>query len=345
VAAAACLALALAAPGGAAAAKRGPAALYWGAQIGPQLTGEQAPWDMKAVYKFQHIAGKNLSLIEFSSPFFECNPKCVLTHFPTEPLENIRAYGAIPIFSWSSASSPPVVNQPKFQLADIINGRYDGYIHEFAVKAKQWGHPFFLRFDWEMNGFWFPWNEGVNGNKSGEYVTAWRHVHDIFTAVGANNVSWVWCPNIDLGGANNLIPLGSVYPGNRYVDWTALDGFNWGNRAGSPGWQTFDQVFHGTYRRIITKIAPHKPMLLAEVASTDRGGSKAKWIKNMFKVIRHRYHKIRGVVWYDIDDRGAGWPIETSKSVRRAFRKAISPKAYKPNVFGQISASPIRPPR
>jgi hypothetical protein len=24
--------------------------IYWGAQIGDQLTGEQAPWDMSAVY-------------------------------------------------------------------------------------------------------------------------------------------------------------------------------------------------------------------------------------------------------------------------------------------------------
>ena len=50
-----------------------------------------------------------------------------------------------------------------------------------------------------MNGNWFAWMEGVNGNQPGEYVAAWRHVHDIFTAVGATNVSWVWCPNVDPG--------------------------------------------------------------------------------------------------------------------------------------------------
>ena len=69
-------------------------------------------------------------------------------------------------------------------MRHVIDGTYDGYIRYFAQKAKEWGHPFFLRFNWEMNGFWFPWSEGVNGNKSGEFVAAWRHVHDIFTAEG-----------------------------------------------------------------------------------------------------------------------------------------------------------------
>ncbi len=35
---------------------------------------------------------------------------------------------------------------------------------------------------------------GVNGDQPGEFVAAWRHVHDIFTSVGATNATWVWCP-------------------------------------------------------------------------------------------------------------------------------------------------------
>ena len=86
-----------------------------------------------------------------------------------------------------------------------------------------------------MNGFWFPWTEGVNGNKPGEYVTAWRHVHDIFTAVGATNATWVWCPNVDFTAQAD--PAGEALPGRRYVDWTCLDGFNWGKTRDSAGWQ------------------------------------------------------------------------------------------------------------
>jgi hypothetical protein len=334
---------ALFSPGAALAKKRPPASVYWGAQIGDQMTGEAAPWDMNPVYRFQGIADKGLSLIEFGSPFAECDGgSCVMTKFPGTPLENVRRYGAIPVFSWNSTASPPDADQSQFSLGTLISGRYDAYIREFATKAKEWGKPFFLRFDWEMNGFWFPWSEGINGNTPGQYVAAWRHVHDIFAQVGATNATWVWCPNVDL--YNSLIPLGELYPGDRYVDWTALDGFNWGTRRGSPGWQSFNQVFHRTYKRIITRVARGKPMMLAEVASSDKGGSKAAWIKDMLNKVRHKYRKIRAIVWYDVDDRGTNWPIEHSKKASNAFRKGINPAAYRPNLYGGITQSPIQPP-
>jgi hypothetical protein len=337
------LALLLLVAPAAAAKKRPPTSLYWGAQIGEQMTGEAAPWDMEPVYHFQELAGKGLSLIEFGAPFAECEESgCVMTRFPSTPLENARSYGAIPVFSWNSTSSPPSVNQPDFNLGTLLSGRYDAYIREFATKAKEWGKPFFLRFDWEMNGFWFPWSEGVNGNTPGQFVAVWRHVHDIFESVGATNATWVWCPNVDL--YNSLTPLGELYPGDAYVDWTGLDGFNWGKRPGSPGWQSFNQVFHRTYRRIVKKVAPGKPMMLAEVASTDRGGNKPAWIKNMLNKVRHNYRKIRAIVWYDVDDRGTNWPLERSKKSSNAFRKGINPKAYRPNIFGGIVQSPIQPP-
>jgi Glycosyl hydrolase family 26 len=333
----------LLAPGAAAAKKRPPASLYWGAQVGDQITGEAAPWDMGGVLRLQQIAGKGLSLIEFGSPFAECGSGgCLQTKFPTTPLESARAYGAIPVFSWSSSQSPTTIDQPDYSLGAIVSGRWDAYIREFALKAKAWGHPFFLRFDWEMNGFWFPWNEGVNGNQPGEFVAAWRHVHDIFTAVGATNATWVWCPNVDLFGT--LTPMGRLYPGDSYVDWTCLDGFNWGKRRGSPGWQNFNEVFHRSYKRIVTKVAPHKPLMLAEVASSDKGGSKPAWIKNMYALVRHSYRKVRAVIWYDVDDRGTNWPIERRKQDRNAFRAAIRPGAFKPNMFAGIAKSPIPPP-
>ncbi|HWO84677.1 MAG TPA: glycosyl hydrolase [Solirubrobacterales bacterium] len=333
----------LVAPAAAATKQRPPTSLYWGAQIGDQMTGEAAPWDMTPVDRFQSIAGKGLSLIEFGSPFAECDGgHCVMTKFPSTPLENARRYGAIPVFSWNSTSSPPSVDQPDFNLGTLISGRYDSYIRDFATKAREWGKPFFLRFDWEMNGFWFPWSEGVNGNTPGQFVAAWRHVRDIFTQVGATNATWVWCPNVDL--FNSLTPLGELYPGDSYVDWTGLDGFNWGRRRGSPGWQSFNQVFHRTYKRIVTRVAPGKPMMLAEVASSDKGGSKSAWIKDMLAKVRHRYRKIRAIVWYDVDDRGTNWPIERNKKAGNAFRKGIRPSAYRPNIFGGITQSPIQPP-
>lgn len=319
-----------------------PSPLYWGAHIGPQFTGEQAPWDYKAVEDFEQVTKKKVSIVAFSSPFAECDDSnCVLNRFPTTPLENVREHGGIPFFSWSTSNGGNS-NQPAFRLSKFINGAYDAHIRKFAETSREWGHPYFLRFDWEMNGFWFPWSEGVNGNKSGQFVAAWRHIHDIFTSVGATNATWVWCPNVDFN--RKLVPLKGLYPGDEYVDWTCLDGFNWGDTANSAGWQNFNQVFHSTYLRILA-IAPHKPMLIGEVASDDRGGSKAKWIRNLLNIVPSRYRKIRGLIWYDERDQGMHWPIESSRSSANAFAKGIARSVYQSNRYADFESSgPIPAP-
>ncbi|MBS1675915.1 MAG: hypothetical protein JST08_00875 [Actinobacteria bacterium] len=318
--------------------------LFWGAQIGRQFTGEQAPWDMGAVSALQRRTKKGLSLVAFYEPFSSCgiSANCELNGFPAVPLQSIRDYGAVPFLSWSSASTDQeVARQPHFRLSRIIHGAFDKYIRAWAEASREWGHPYFLRFDWEMNGFWFPWNEGVNGNKPGEFVEAWRHVHDIFTEVGATNANWVWCPNIAL--IKRLKGFGSLYPGNQYVDWTCLDGFNWGNTKNSAGWQSFTHVFRSSYKEV-EKIAPAKPMIIGETASEERGGSKAAWIRNALSVIPNSFPKVRGLIWFDEDSQGMKWPIESSRSSERAFQGAIGRKLYRPNIYSHLAAPKIAPP-
>ncbi len=319
---------------------------YWGAWIGDQITGTDAPWDMSPVHFFEGMVGKGLSLVEFSSAWQVCGRSgCEPYEFPREAMDNVRRYGAVPVYSWGAESSPRTSeNQPAFQLASIINGTYDGYIAQFASEARDWGHPFFLRPNWEMNGSWFPWSELANGNSPGQYVAAWRHIHDVFNAVGATNVTWVWCPYADTEKRLKKTPLKPLYPGDAYVDWTCLDGFNWGIRRGSPGWLTFNQIFHSTYLEITRKIAPRKPMVIGEVASSDRGGSKAAWIQDMLRTVRTRYRRVRGLIWMDVNERETNWPIEKPRRVRNAFRHGIRNPAYIPNIFGSQAESPIPPP-
>jgi hypothetical protein len=320
------------------------APLYWGATIGPQLTGTQAPWDMTAVTKFEELAQKKVSLIQFFQPFSNCNVSpCSFYGFPSTPLERIRSHGAVPVLSWGSQSIPASLNEPNYQLSDLIEGKYDSYVRSFATAAKAWGHPFFLRFNWEMNGSWFSWSEGANGNRSGEFVAAWRHVHDIFTSVGATNATWVWSPNIDPG--NTMTSLASVYPGDAYVDWTALDGYNWGTNPAKPsGWRSFDQLYRSTYNRIVETVAPSKPMMVAEVASSEYGGSKANWTRDMLAKIPASYPKIRALVWFDKLDSSMDWPIETSSTATTAFAEGINSSVYSGNTFADLAANAIQPP-
>jgi mannan endo-1,4-beta-mannosidase len=318
--------------------------VYWGAWVGEQLTGSAPPWDMSGVSKFEQMTGKPLSLLEFASPFADCSSSpCSYFSFPSTPFDNIRAHGAIPFLSWSSQSIPGRLDEPDFQLSDLIAGRYDSYIRSFAARAREWGHPFFLRFDWEMNGSWFSWSEQANGNRQGEFVAAWRHVHDIFASAGASNATWVWCPSVDPNGT--MTSLASLYPGDSYVDWTCLDGYNWGTTPVAPRtWRSFDYLFGPSYRQITQKIAPDKPLLVGETASSEYGGSKAGWIHNMFGWLPTEFPKIRGLIWFEKKDNGVNWPIESSGTALSAFASGIQDPRYVPNSVGGVSASPIPPP-
>jgi hypothetical protein len=317
------------------------ASILWGATIGSHLTGNQAPWDMGAVTKFEDNARKKASMVQFFQPFANCNPGCSFYKFPTNPMESIRQHGSIPVLSWSSQSIPSTKVEPDFQLSDVISGRYDTYIREFATQAKAWNHPYFLRFNWEMNGSWFPWHEGVNGNLPGESAKAWRHVHDLFTAVGSENATWVWCPNVEYSGSTSLA---SLYPGDSYVDWTCLDGYNWGTNPAKPDkWKSFDTVYKPTYQKIVETIAPGKPMMIGEVASTEYGGSKAAWIKDMLAKIPTDYKKIRALLWFDKFDSSMDWPVETSTSATAAWAEGLQSSAYLGNAFADLSPAAIQP--
>ena len=324
---------------------RTAAPLYWGAWIENDQTGIKAPWDMSIVSSFARLVDKPLSLIGFSSPFADCtHTPCIPYYFSTTQMEDVRRYGAIPFFSWGvEAHGGSNFHQPGFQLADVIAGRFDHYIRRFATQARDWGHPFFLRFNWEMNGNWFLWSEQNNDNRPGDYIKAWRHVHDIFTQVGATNASWVWCPNVDPKG--DLQELRTIYPGDDYVDWTCLDGYNFG--ADSPGvpsrkWRTFNELFRATYRRV-ARIAPSKPMIIGEFASSDYGGDKAAWIRDALIRIPALYPRVRGLLYFDVNDRATHWPIERAPETIAAFRKEIDSPVYLDNQFGSLATSPIEP--
>ncbi len=314
------------------------APLYWGAWIGAQLTGTEAPWDYRAVTRFEQMVGKGVSLVSFSSPFANCTGQpCTPYSFPSAPFSRIRANGAIPFFSWSSASLPVSATEPAYSLRAVSEGRFDGYIDSWATAARDWGHPFFLRFDWEMNASTFPWSATASGNGPAEYVAAWRHVHQIFTRVGARNATWVWCPNADPDQDPEL--LAAMYPGDAYVDWTCLDGYN----SDDP-WRTFAGIVEDDYAVISEQIAPGKPMIIGETASTEVGGSKAEWISQMFGSLR-RLPDIRGLIWFDRTTGGADWPAESSPSSLAAFSRGVRAGSFVGSRYAGLGGSPIAPPR
>jgi beta-mannanase len=284
---------------------------------------------MGSALAFEAQAGKRMTLLEWGQDWYECNSgdprRCGMTRFPAGLAARVRAHGALPVLSWGSYAGGRGSEQPAYRLAEIIAGRYDRSILAWARAAAAWRHPFFLRFDWEMNTNEVPYSEHANGNRAGEFVRMWRHVHALFVRAGATNAIWVWCPNVEYPGS--VMPLRALYPGNRYVDWVGLDGYNWGTDRGR--WQTPAEVFGATYDRLTRRIAPSKPVMIGETASSEHGGSKAHWIADLLRrQLPRRFPRVRAVVWFNKSADGIDWPISTSAAAVRAFRRAIASPRY-----------------
>jgi hypothetical protein len=236
--------------------------IYWGAYMeGPSTYGasyRDAPWDDNTWRTFERTAGKRPSIVHFGvPPFWQQTFNLQLAQH-----RKIRNAGALELLDMSSGSVP---------LGDIASGKYDAAIYEWAREARAFGYPMFLRWDWEMNGRWFPWATMPGQATTPDvYVQAWRHIHDVFARAGAKNVSWVWCPNVAFNGST---AFAAVYPGSAYVDWTCLDGYNKGGADSA----SFVNLFKDSYHALL-KLAPTKPIMIGETASVDDAGKKPSWI-------------------------------------------------------------------
>jgi hypothetical protein len=138
-------------------------------------------------------------------------------------------------------------------------------------------------------------------------------------------VRWVWAPNVY--GQGGVEPFQAYYPGNEWVDYVALDGYNWGTSGqGTDRWESLYEVFAASYKRI-TELSS-KPVILSEVASGEAGGDKAEWIRNGFlKTIPNSFPRVAAVVWFDYD-KEEDWRVNSSPEALQAFREVAASPLY-----------------
>lgn len=228
------------------------------------------------------------------------------------------------IISWNP--SKPLrnnpVNQPDYRLKNITNGNFDAYINEWIIQLKQWRHPVVMRFAPEMNGDWVPW--GTLYNTPREYAVAYRYVVKKFRDQEALNVSWMWSPNE--ADQENITDW---YPGDKYVDWVGLSGFNWGNNK-TEEWRTMPQIYQRSFDQL-SKAGIEKPVSLVELSSVEDGKDplrKANWITDTYDMIQSDFPEVKMVVWANITSHKNHWEVNTSKASLEAFRKAIANPYY-----------------
>lgn len=244
---------------------------------------------------------------------------------PIADLNAVDARGATSLVTWEPwLWSGNGSNQPAYALDRITAGDYDTYIQQWGNALASWGKPVMLRFAHEMNGNWYPWAESANGNQAGDYVAAWRHVHDVVAATGATNVQWVWSPNVPYWGST---PLSGLYPGAGYVDVVALDGYNWGTAVSWSSWTSPSALF-GDGLTALRNLAPGKPIIISETASAEAGGSKADWNTALVSYLAAQ-PDITAFVWFH-HNKEVDWRINSSTSSANALAAALAARNSAP---------------
>jgi len=210
--------------------------------------------------------------------------------------------GRIPLISWGK------------QRADVVlSGADDAYITARADGIKALGKPVFLRWFWEMD-----FSENLRYSQSpAAYVAAWRHIRAIFTARGATNVAWVWCPNASSFKTGNAQ---RYYPGDDLVDWICADGYNF---YPDSSYREFEPIFAGFYAWASQR---PKPLMIAEYGDQSaRPGQRAAWLDAAHAALVEKFPRILAVVYFHSDSEH-DWTLYDEPDALAAFRRmALDP--------------------
>nr|WP_311578497.1 glycosyl hydrolase [Streptomyces sp. DSM 40712] len=168
------------------------------------------------------------------------------------------------MLAWESTvwTEPHHENWTETQLGwkNIASGKYDEEILDPQIRRiKAYGKRVFVSFDQETDA---RIKEGAGTPE--EFVAAYRHLRDRFRELGADNVVWVWTVSGYLGSADEMKAL---YPGDEYVDWIAMDQYNYYQCHNTTDWKDFLRSQQPSYAWLRENISDDKPVMLAEFAT------------------------------------------------------------------------------
>jgi mannan endo-1,4-beta-mannosidase len=231
---------------------------------------------------------------------------------------------------WTSDGSGNMVYQ-------VLNGKYDTFLKNYATTVAEFGHPVLFRLGNEMNGDWCPYSSYNTSKDTMIFKEFYWYVYDIFEKAGANNVIWVWNPNGTSFPNFKWNDANMYYPGDEYVDVIGLTAYNTGTYYPGETWTEFHDLYDSLYEEYNRLY--DKPMMITEFASSSVGGDKAQWIRNMFSHIG-KYENIKIAIWWDGSDRDAAgniarpYFIDEFPEILEIFREYLNKKPWYVDVYG-----------
>ena len=174
-----------------------------------------------------------------------------------------------------------------------------------------------------MNGDWFTWSL-----RPREFIDAWQRAHRIMrTEIGAKNIEWVWSPNVVSIPRTPANDLHLYYPGDAFVDWVGIDGYNFGTDHDEwHGWESLESVFDSVLDQFAARY-PDKPVMIAETAAAPgKGPQRERWIREAHAYLSAR-PRVKALVWFHYDKRRENepdWRIDTTPASLRAFNETFA---------------------
>ena len=279
--------------------------IYTGAFVDFGEGEAQVTYD--ALTAFERLTGKPLAVVACGNFWGD-------QAFPDKAVRIISGYGAVPFLFWSPWDKPYEEGQKtgRFGLQDILAGKWNTYIDNWADAARQYGKPLLVAWGLEMNGTWFPWSGyfygrgKVSGHQDGQklyagpelYKQAYRYVVDRVRARKATNILWGFHVNNFSSPNAPWNRISNYYPGAKYVDWLGMSVY--GKMERSEGWARFDDMMAGPYADICA-LDPDKPVFVAEWGVGEfPPGDKAGFIATALRELPTKYQRVRlAVYWHE----------------------------------------------
>ena len=193
--------------------------------------------------------------------------------------------------------------------ADVANGVTDKAIRSWARLFAAWtdgGTKWaYLAPLQEMNGGWVTY-----GLDPVSYKQAYFRIQRIFAEEGVpdESVVWVFAPN---GWSEPGHGFEGYYPGDANVDVVAFSTFNFGAcSCYASTWDTFETAFE-PYLERMRKMAPDKPIFVAQTASVAEGGDKDAWLLDTFSELDD-FSGLEALIYFNVakpEAGGASCPI------------------------------------
>ena len=281
-------------------------------------------WDenglRRQIADYNAAAGKKISVVTWFASAYENGRMTNWSQNYAPNLARVKRLGAVSLIKFSTQDYAYDKTHKAADLKLIANGTWDEYFKQSATAIKRFGGPVFISINHEMNGNWYPYSQAYPGSQTtaADYVAAWKRIVDIFNKNGADNVAWVWSPNVpDVGG----VSYQNYYPGDAYVDWIGVSLYS-GNEPGA-----MDAIYQQFSRR--------KPFFITEWATAPeknkfnaRFPGEVEWVQQFFDSLNQKYPRVRAISWFNWNQGDGDYRLQRVPAQAKAYAQDVAAPRY-----------------